>query len=82
MGRGKHKVFEIDENDIFTGSPRSKFFDIFLSANKNLVEDVLEKNIERFVAMELLLQNKLNNEFEGAVNRMIFENQDAIELGK
>jgi hypothetical protein len=75
-------VFEIDENDIFTGSPRSKFFDIFLSANKNLVEDVLEKNIEKFAAMELLLQDKLKNKFEEEVNRMIFENPDAIEQGK
>ena len=45
-----------DEDDFFVGSPRSKFFDIIFNANKNLVEDALEKHIERHVAMEMLLE--------------------------
>ena len=33
-----------DEDDFFVGSPRSKFFDILFNANRDLVENALEKH--------------------------------------
>lgn len=49
-------MLPIDEDDYFVGSPESKFFDILFNANKNLVKDTLEKHVERYVAMEILLE--------------------------
>jgi len=37
--------------DIFSQSPREKFFEILFNANKNLVENELEKTFEKFIAM-------------------------------
>jgi hypothetical protein len=75
-------VFEIDEDDMLIGSPRSKFFDMLLNANRDLVENVLEKHIDRFVAMEILLQEVLKDEFENAVNQTVYERSNAVEEGK
>ncbi|MBL0687762.1 MAG: DUF2018 family protein [Sulfurospirillum sp.] len=74
-----------DEDDFFIGSPRSKFFDIIFNANKNLVEDVLEKHVERHVAMEIIL-NKLalekNIDIELEINSIKAIKQDEIHLSK
>jgi len=74
-----------DEDDFFVGSPRSKFFDILFNANKNLVEDALEKHIERHTAMEMILEklaleNDLNIEAEISTIRV--EKQDEIHHAK
>ena len=37
--------------DIFSQSPREKFFEILFNANKNLVENEFEKTFEKFIAM-------------------------------
>jgi len=74
-----------DEDDFFVGSPRSKFFDIIFNANKNLVEDALEKHVERHVAMEMLL-NKLFEEkgmdLEAEISTIRAEKQDEIYNAK
>ncbi|WP_458699448.1 DUF2018 family protein [Sulfurospirillum sp. 1307] len=74
-----------DEDDFFVGSPRSKFFDILFHANKNLVEDALEKHVERHVAMEMLLE-KLAQEhglnLEAELSVLQAENQDAVHNAK
>ncbi len=36
-----------DEDDIFMGSPKSKFFDILFHANKDLVKEKLLQIVER-----------------------------------
>ncbi len=74
-----------DEDDFFVGSPRSKFFDIMFNANKNLVEDALEKHIERHVAVEMILaklaeENGFNLEAEISTIRV--EKQDEIHHAK
>lgn len=74
-----------NEDDFFAGSPRSKFFDILFNANKNLVEDTLEKHIERHVAMEIILE-KLALEkglnLEAEISTLRVEKQDDIHLAK
>ncbi len=74
-----------DEDDFFVGSPKSKFFDIIFNANKNLVEDALEKHIERHVAMEMIL-DKLAHEkginLEAEISTIRAEKQDDIHLAK
>ncbi|MDR2100886.1 MAG: DUF2018 family protein [Campylobacteraceae bacterium] len=75
-------LLNIDENDILTGSPRSKFYDMLFNANRNLVTDVMEGWIERFAAMEHLLRCELGDEFETRIQEIIYENTDAVEEGK
>jgi len=70
-----------DEDDFFVGSPRSKFFDILFNANRNLVEDALEKHIERHVAMEMLLEQFAQKEglnLEAEISTIKVEKQDDI----
>ena len=70
-----------DEDDFFVGSPKSKFFDIMFNANKNLVEDALEKHIERHVAMEMLLEQFAQKEglnLEAEISTIKVEKQDDI----
>jgi len=50
-----YNIFE-DEDDIFMGSPRSKFLDIVFNANRGLVESELERLIERLAILELMQQ--------------------------
>jgi hypothetical protein len=75
-------MLKIDEDDIFTGSPRSKFFDTIFNANKNLVKDVLEQNIERYAAMEYILKEHFADEAEKMIQGLLYENQSVIEDGK
>ena len=59
--------------DIFSQSPREKFFDILFNANKNLVENELEKTFEKFIAMSEFCEK--NGFGETAQNSFISQNQ-------
>lgn len=74
-----------DEDDFFVGSPKSKFFDIMFNANRNLVEDALEKHVERHVAMEILLEKLAQNaglNLEAELSNIGLEQQDDIHNAK
>jgi len=74
-----------DEDDFFVGSPKSKFFDIMFNANRNLVEDALEKHIERHVAMEMILERLVEKEglnLEAEISTIRVEKQDDIYNSK
>lgn len=62
--------------DIFSQSPREKFFDILFNANKNLVENELEKTFEKFIAMSEFCEK--NGFDEIAQNSFISQNQTLI----
>ncbi len=70
-----------DEDDIFTGSPKSKYFDISRQANEEIVEDEFDKLLEKLAVMEILLSKDKDIEFD--INRVIkqyvFENMDEVE---
>jgi len=67
-----------DEDDIFMGSPKSKFFDILFHANKDLVKEKLLQIVERYNAMELLLEETLDADVHHAVNSVLMERADEI----
>ncbi|RXJ68953.1 hypothetical protein CRV08_05850 [Halarcobacter ebronensis] len=73
-----------DEDDIFIGSAKSKYFDIARSANKEIVEDEFDKLLEKLAVMELLLSKEMDEEFD--INRVIKEyvirNLDEVEQMK
>jgi len=62
-------LFE-DEEDIFGGSPRSKFMDVVFNANNDIVRQELENFIEKAATMELMLEEKLGEEdIDAAISR-------------
>jgi hypothetical protein len=65
--------------DIFSRSPRDKFFDIIFNANRNIVENELEKMFKKFVAMNEFCEQNGFNEF--AINSFILQNQIFVEDG-
>lgn len=62
--------------DIFSQSPREKFFEILFNANKNLVENELEKTFEKFIAMSEFCEK--NGFDEMAQNSFISQNQTLV----
>ena len=67
------EIFE--DEDVFSGgSPKKKFFDIVYGANKNLVEDELDKLFHRFAAAERLLEEHgLDEKLEQKVASLDYE---------
>lgn len=68
-----------DEDDIFMGSPKSKFFDILFNANKDLVKEKLLQIIERYNAMEILLEKNIGVEnLNASIDTVILEEADEV----
>lgn len=68
-----------DEDDFFMGSPKSKFFDILFHANQELVKNKLLEIIDRYSAMEYLLEKHLGEEAaHQAIQTTLFEESDAV----
>ena len=70
------KVLKFMDYDIFSQSPREKFFEILFNANKNLVENELEKTFEKFIAMSEFCEK--SGFGETAQNSFISQNQTLI----
>lgn len=76
-------MLDIDENDPFTGSPKSKFFDVLLNGNRGVVENVLENFLERHAAMEkLLLETADSSELNNKIQNILYNEQDTINASK
>lgn len=74
-----------DEDDIFVGSPRSKFFDVVFNASRGVVENTLEECIERQVALETLFQRHCEEkglDMDNEIRRFCVEEGDALYDGK
>lgn len=71
-------MFE-DEDDIFTGSPRSKFLDVIFNANRDIAQGELARLIERMAAMEIMLEGEVDDEaLEKAIRQVQFERADEV----
>ena len=68
-----------DVDDFLMGTPKSKFMDILLNANRNIVETELEKFIERVAAMELILEKEFNDE-EKKIKEFMYDEKNKKEL--
>ncbi|MDO5045317.1 DUF2018 family protein [Campylobacter sp.] len=62
--------------DIFAQNPRDKFFDILFNANRNLVENEIEKLLEKFIAMSIYCEQ--NGFDEIRQNAFIAQNSSEI----
>lgn len=77
-------MFFDDVEDIFTGgSPKAKFFDIVYNANRNLVENELDKLVTRLCALEELLEEKMGEEeMEAELQKMCYLPSKELENAK
>ncbi|NLC27317.1 MAG: DUF2018 family protein [Campylobacteraceae bacterium] len=76
-------MLTVDENDPFTGSPRSKFFDVMLHGNRSVVENVLDDLLGKFVAMEQLLGELIDpSSLDLQIQTVLQEKQDDIYEAK
>jgi len=71
-------LFE-DEEDIFGGSPKSKFMDVIFNANNDIVRQELAKFIEKAAAMEAMLEEQHGDDLDRAISQYQFENQDKCD---
>lgn len=75
-------LFE-DEEDIFGGTPQSKYWDIFKQVSHDLAQDEFDKMITRMAAMEKMLMETIDEEsLERRVNQYAFEHAGKLEEHK
>ena len=75
-------LFE-DEDNIFGGTPASKYHDIANQASSEVVKDEFDRVVEKFAAMEKMLQEVYPDEdLDRKIQNHIFENSSYIENQK
>ena len=79
----KYTALLENENDIFAGTPQSKFWDIINSANDELVKEQMDKVFEKLTVMESLLndihgEEKLNQ----IIQEYSYDNSIELESNK
>ena len=57
----KYSALFEDEDDVFLGTPKSKFLDSVYNANQDQAMNELEIIIERMAAMEILMEEKFGS---------------------
>jgi hypothetical protein len=75
-------LFE-DEDNIFGGTPKSKFWDIANTASDDLVKDQFDVFMEKFAAMETILMKEHGEEnINAMLDKFILENSMEVEHNK
>ena len=76
----KYEALFEDEDDIFGGTPQSKYWDIFKQLNHEIAEDQLDKIIEKMAVMErMLMEHHDEEELNGKIKQYYFENITIID---
>jgi hypothetical protein len=72
-----------DDDDYMMTTPKENFFQILRTANQNIVENELEKLIERLAVAEKILEEKeLEDEYEQRVRTEIVTDPSDLENRK
>ena len=76
--------FTEDDDDIFFGSPKSKFFDILEQTHRDLVEDEIDKVIEKLAILELILSQDKDEDFDinSYINEFKLDNLSEVNSAK
>jgi hypothetical protein len=76
--------FSEDEDDIFIGSPKSKFFDVTREASKDIVEEEIDKIIERLAVLEMLVSADKDESFDlnSYIGKYIRDNEEKVKAMK
>ena len=77
---GNYEALFEDEENIFGGTPKSKYHDIANQANSEIVADEFDKIVQKFAIMEVMLEEKYDHD---ELNKMIanygFEHSVEVE---
>ena len=73
--------FTEDEDDIFMGSPKSKFFDVTREASKEVVEDEIDKIIEKLAVLEMIVSadKDANFDINEYIKQYMLENSEKVK---
>lgn len=63
--------FTEDEDDMFMGSPKSKFFDVSREASQDVVEEEWDKIVEKVAILEMMLSEGKDDNYD--VNEVMKE---------
>ena len=76
--------FEEDEDDIFMGSPKSKFFDVSREASKDIVEDEIDKIVEKLAVLEMIISQDKGENFDinDFIKEYTLENYEKVKAMK
>ena len=76
--------FTEDEDDIFMGSPKSKFFDVTREASKEVVEDEIDKIIEKLAVLEMVVSadKDANFDINDYIKEYMLENSEKVKAMK
>lgn len=79
----KYDVLFEDEEDMFGGSPKSKYWDISNQLNKDLVQAQFDDVVMRLAVMEKMLMKTHDEEMlDKIIKNYYYENMDEIEALK
>ena len=80
---GNYEALFEDEENIFGGTPSSKYHDIASQSNEEIVKDEFDKIVEKFAAMEQLLEQACpDQDIDMMIKNHCFENADSIDTHK
>jgi hypothetical protein len=68
-----------DEDNIFGGSPKSKYRDIAVTASDDVVFDELDRIFEKYAAMEHMLQELKGDSYEQEIKTLCLEENRMID---
>jgi glucosamine 6-phosphate synthetase-like amidotransferase/phosphosugar isomerase protein len=72
-----------DDDDYMMTTPKENFFQVLRTANQNIVENELEKLIERLAVAERMLEEKgMEEEYEAQVRALPVTDPEEIENRK
>lgn len=76
--------FTEDEDDIFFGSPKSKFFDILEQTHRDLIEDEIDKVFEKLAILELIVSKDKDEDFDinSYINEFKLDNLSEVNSAK
>ena len=76
--------FTEDDDDIFFGSPKSKFFDILEQTHRDLVEDEIDKVFEKLAILELIVSKDKDEDFDinSYINEFKLDNLSEVNSSK
>ena len=76
--------FTEDEDDIFMGSPKSKFFDVSREASQDIVEEEWDKVIEKLAVLEMIISKDKGEDFDldSIIKEFKYENEKEVNSMK
>ncbi len=79
----KYEALFEDEDNIFGGSPQSKFWDIMNTASNDVVRDQMDTFFEQYTIMEMLLTKEHGEDgLKKLVSDYSFQNSEDVEYNK